>query len=64
MYKPPKPTKVRKIKTDKWAVFNIETKFRLTDYTIRAIANMAMQSILYEQPQLRGKIKIKQKNFE
>lgn len=64
MYKPPKPTKVRKIKNYKWAVFNIETKFRLTDYTTRGIANIAMQNILHDQPELRGKINIKQKNFE
>ena len=48
----------------KWAVFNVETKFRLTEYTTRELAELARSSILYDQPDLRGKIAIKQKSFE
>ena len=47
-----------------WAVFNIETKFRLTEYTTRVRAEWARGMILYDQPELRGKIAIKQRNFE
>lgn len=50
--------------THKWAVFNLETGFRLTEYTTRQLANAARMSILYDQPDLRGKIAIKQKSFE
>ena len=50
--------------THKWAVFNLETKFRLTEYTTRTLANLARMSILHDQPELRSKIGIKQKNFE
>jgi hypothetical protein len=57
--------KVRPIAiTHKWAVFNIETKFRLTEYTTRTLANLARMNILYDQPELKGKIAIKQRNFE
>lgn len=48
----------------KWAVFNIETKFRLTEYTTRGMAELARRSIIFDQPDLRGKIAIKQKSFE
>lgn len=57
--------KVRPIAiTHKWAVFNIETKFRLTEYTTRQLANQARMNILHDQPELKGKIAIKQRNFE
>ena len=48
----------------KWAVFNVETKFRLTEYTTRGLAELTRRNILYDQPCLRGKIEIKQKSFE
>lgn len=48
----------------KWAVFNVETKFRLTEYTTRGLAELSRRNILYDQPDLRGKIEIKQKSFE
>lgn len=47
-----------------WAVFNTETKFRLTEYDIRSRATVAMRSILRDQPELKGKIAVKQRNFE
>lgn len=48
----------------KWAVFNTETKFRLTEYTTRGLAELARRNILFAQPELRKKIAIKQRNFE
>lgn len=66
--------KIRKIKrkpaarpsviTHKWAVFNLETRFRLTEYTTRQLANQACMNILRDQPELKLKIGIRQKNFE
>lgn len=50
--------------THKWAVFNLETKFRLTEYTTRQLANLAYRNILKDQPELKSKIGIKQKCFE
>lgn len=50
--------------THKWAVFNLETRFRLTEYTTRGLAELARRSILFDQPELRSKIGIRQKNFE
>lgn len=47
-----------------WAVFNTETKFRLTEYDIRSKAIYDMKCILRDQPELKGKIAIKQRNFE
>lgn len=47
----------------KWAVFNTETKFRLTEYDIRSNAIRAMRSILHDQPELKGKIAAKQRNW-
>jgi hypothetical protein len=47
-----------------WAVFNTETKFRLTEYAIKSRAIYDMQCILRDQPELKGKIAIKQKSFE
>ena len=50
--------------THKWAVFNLETGFRLTEYTTRQSANQACIDILHDQPELKSKIGIKQNNFE
>ena len=36
----------------KCAVYNTETKFRFTEYDTRSNTICAMQSILYEQPEL------------
>lgn len=47
-----------------WAVFNIEMGFRLTEYTTRVGANLRRMSILKDQPELRSKIAIKQRDFE
>ena len=47
-----------------WAVFNIETGFRLTEYSTHTMAIWARGMILHDQPELRGKIGIKQRNFE
>lgn len=47
-----------------WAVFNTETKFRLTEYNTRTMAQIAMRSILRDQPELKGKIAVKQRGFE
>ena len=47
-----------------WTVFNIETKFRLTEYDIKSKAIYDMQCILRDQPELKGKIAIKQRSFE
>ena len=47
-----------------WAVFNTETKFRLTEYAIKSRAIYDMQCILRNQPELKGKIAIKQRSFE
>ena len=54
---------MKKVKFN-WAVFNIETGFRLTDYSIRATAIYARDMILHDQPELRGKIAIKQRGYE
>ena len=54
---------MKKVKFN-WAVFNIETKFRLTEYSTRVMAEWARSMILHDQPELRGKIAIKQRNFE
>ena len=51
-------------KPKNWAVFNLETHFRLTEYASRGGANLARLRILDERPDLKGKIGIKQKNFE
>jgi len=51
-------------KSKKWAVFNIETGFRLTEYTTRVLANLDRLAILKDQPELRSKIDIKQNDFE
>ena len=59
-----KPTVRPSVITHKWAVFNIETGFRLTEYTTRNLANHARMCILRDQPELKSKIEIKQKNFE
>ena len=54
---------MKKVKFN-WAVFNTETGFRLTDYNTHAMAIYARGCILHDQPELRGKIKVKQKNYE
>ena len=64
MNRHPRRITLRKSSQLKWAVYNIETKFRLTEYDIRSRAIIAMQRILYDQPELKGKIAIKQRNFE
>ena len=66
--------KIRKIKrkpearpsviTHKWAVFDLETRFHFTEYTTRQLANQACMNILRDQPELKLKIGIRQKNFE
>lgn len=56
--------KVRPVSDLKWAVFNLETHFRLTEYTTRCGASLACRSILHDQPELRSKIGIRQKSFE
>ena len=48
----------------KWVVFNTETGFRLTEYSTHAMAIWARGCILYDQPELRGKIDVKQRKFE
>ena len=47
-----------------WAVFNTETKFRLTEYNTRTMTITAMRNILRDQPELKGKIAVKQRGFE
>ena len=47
-----------------WAVFDLESGFRFTDYKDRSSAINAYLWILHEQPKLRGKIGVKQKKFE
>lgn len=47
-----------------WAVFNLETKFRLTNYATRVSANLAYRKILEDQPNLMKKIGIRQKGLE
>lgn len=59
-----KPEARPSVVTHKWAVFNLETGFRLTEYTTRQMAGEAHMRILYDQPKLKSKIGIKQKNFE
>ena len=49
--------------TCNWAVFNIETGFRLTEYKTRNLANLELMWILKDQPYLRKKIEIRQKGF-
>jgi hypothetical protein len=64
MNKHPRRITLRKSSQLKWAVFNTETKFRLTEYDIRSKTIIAMRSILRDQPELKEKIAIKQRNFE
>ena len=64
MNKHPRRITLRKSSQLKWAVFNTETKFRLTEYDIRSKAIYGMKCILHDQPELKGKIAIKQRNFE
>ena len=59
-----KPTVRPMVITHKWAVFNLETGFRLTEYTTRQMANQERMNILHGQPELRSKIGIKQKRYE
>lgn len=59
-----KPEARPSVITHKWAVFNLETKFRLTEYTTRQRANQECMNILHDQPELKSKLGIKQKNFE
>ena len=59
-----KPAARPSVITHKWAVFNIETGFRLTEYTTRQLANIARMNILRDQPELKSKIEIKQESFE
>lgn len=47
-----------------WAVYITESKFRLTEYGTRSNAICAMQKILRDQPGFKGKIAIKQRDFE
>lgn len=47
-----------------WAVFNTETRFRLTEYNTHTMAILAKSMILNDQLELRGKIAVKQRNFE
>ena len=47
-----------------WAVFDLETHFRYTEYTTRDMAGNVLRSILYDQPGLKGRIGIKQRDFE
>ena len=54
---------MKKVKFN-WAVFNTETGFRLTEYTTHTRAIWARGCILYDQPELRGKIEVKQKSYE
>lgn len=54
---------MKKVKFN-WAVFNTETGFRLTDYSCRTRAIHAKDWILHDQPELRGKIAVKQRSYE
>ena len=54
---------MKKVKFN-WAVFNTETGFRLTEYSTQAAAIWARGCILYDQPELRGKIAVKQRKYE
>ena len=53
-----------KKQTLNWAVFNTETKFRLTEYSTHTKAIWARFMILKDQPNLKGKIEIKQRSYE
>lgn len=54
---------MKKVKFN-WAVFNTETGFRLTDYNTHTMAIWARGCILHDQPELRGKIEVKQKRYK
>lgn len=47
-----------------YAVYLLESKFRLTAYQTRYMAGLACENILRDQPNLKGKIAVKQKEFE
>lgn len=47
-----------------YAVYLLESKFRLTAYLTRYMAGLACENILRDQPNLKGKIAVKQKEFE
>ena len=46
-----------------WAVFDISTGFRLTDYATRTSATIKKQAILRDLPHLKNRIQIKQKKY-
>lgn len=47
-----------------YAVYNITTGFRMTIYTTRNLANVMLQEIIRNDPSLKGKLAVKQKDFE
>ena len=60
----PRKEEMIKKPTFNWAVFNVKTELRLTLYTSRRRAYLARRYILNDQPDLRGKIAVKHRNFE
>lgn len=47
-----------------YAVFNLETKFRITEYKTRNLAILDYNAIIRDQPNLKDKIAVKQKEYE
>lgn len=47
-----------------YAVYLLESKFRLTTYQTRYMAGLAYKTIIHDQPNLKGKIAVRQKEYE
>lgn len=46
-----------------YAVFDITNGFRHTEYTLCVYAIQALQRILWEQPNMKHKLQVKQRGF-
>ena len=54
----PKPAKLN------WAVFDLKTGLRLTEYASRCSAGLRLKSILRDQPDAAANLGIRQRDYE
>lgn len=47
-----------------YAVYLLESKFRLTAYQTRYMAGLAYKNIIHDQPNLKDKIAVRPKEYE
>lgn len=47
-----------------YAVFNLETKFRITEYKTRNLAILDYNAIIRDQPNLKDRIAVRPKEYE